>query len=371
MRILSIVTLVSPHGEYGGPLRVALNQSLALMDRGHEVTLAGAYRGYRSPPTSCEGVPARLFPATNIVPRSGFSGLSAPRLLSWLGRSAGKFDVVHIHAGRDLVTLPSARIVAMKGLRYVVQTHGMIDQSDRMLAKPLDALLTLPVLKHAHRVLILTDDEGRDLEAVVGQNHMRFVQVPNGVPTTTIVATRDRAEPEVLYLARLAPRKRPLAFVRAAIALQPEFPAAKFTLVGPDEGEGGAVSNEIEAARSRGVQLSWEGPLAPAHTIERMSRASIYVLPAVNEPYPMTVLEAMSVGLPVVVTHSCGLAPFVANAGGGIVVDVDEESLIGAIRSLLSRPEDARDLGESGRAAVRVERSMNSIALALEDAYAD
>ena len=349
---------------------MAINQSLALIDRGHEVMIAGSYRGYSAPPNFCEGVPARLFPSTNIVPGSGFSGLTSPRLFAWLGRYVGKFDVVHIHAGRDLVTLPAARIAALRGVRYVIQTHGMIDRSDRPLAKPLDALLTLPVLRRAHRILTLTDDERLDLEEVVGQNHIRMIQVPNGVPSTTIVASPNDAAPEVLYLARLAPRKRPLAFARAAMALQREFPTAKFALVGPDEGEGEAVSEQCRVAASQGARLTWEGPVPPAETIKRMSKASVYVLPAIDEPYPMSVLEAMSVGLPVVLTESCGLATFVSNAEGGIVTGADDHSLIQAIRLLLADPEAARRLGDNGRSAVRAERSMDLIAVALECAYA-
>ena len=45
MRILQVATLFTPDGEYGGPVRVAMNQALALAAAGHEVTLAGAARG--------------------------------------------------------------------------------------------------------------------------------------------------------------------------------------------------------------------------------------------------------------------------------------------------------------------------------------
>ena len=92
---------------------------------------------------------------------------------------------------------------------------------------------------------------------------------------------------------------------------------ARFTLVGPDEGEGPA----LRAALDGESQISWEGALAPGAIPRRMAAASVYVLPSVREPYPMSVLEAMSVGLPVVVSADCGLAPLVERTHCGIVTD--------------------------------------------------
>ncbi len=363
------MTLVSPDGEYGGPLRVAVNQCAVLRKHGHDVTIGGSFRGFRSAPSSIEGIPAKLFPANLALPRSGFAGLASPRLWVWLARSASQFDVIHIHLARDLVTLPAAWIVSQRGVRYVVQTHGMIDESGHALSRPLDALLTLPVLHRAHRVLYLTSDERTDLEKVAGRDSMAMMAMPNGVPCPEFMRVAPSSI-EVLYLARLAARKRPLAFVRAAEALRSEFPNVRFTLVGPDEGEGRAVSEAIDLARSSGSRLEWEGPVPPAGSFDRMSRASIYVLPAVNEPYPMSVLEAMSAGLPVIVTESCGLASFVRDTGSGLVVGSDDESLVAGIRQLLLQPDLAAQLGASGRVAVQSQRNMDSIAARLEIAYA-
>ncbi|MGU3497930.1 glycosyltransferase [Mycobacterium sp. C31M] len=369
MRILSVVTLVSPMGEYGGPLRVAVNQCAALQERGHDVQLAGAFRGYRHAPTSVEGVPARLFRAVNIIPWTGFAGLSSPSLWAWVARTAHQFDVVHIHAARDLVTLPTAWLVAQRGVRYVVQAHGMIDESDRALAIPLDAILTRTVLRRAHRVLYLTDVERGDLANVARHDSIELAELPNGVPDSTLKPDNS-GEVEVLYLARLAKRKRPLAIVRAAESLFSEFPDARFAIVGPDEGEGRAVSLAVQSAQRRGVRVSWEGGVAPGDAVCRLARSAIYVLPAVDEPYPMSVLEAMSIGLPVIITESCGLASFVNESGSGLVVGADEESLVEAIRTLLANPTLASQLGAAGREAVRGRLSMNSIAARLESVYA-
>ena len=105
LRILHAVTLLTPDGAYGGPVRVALNQAAALRSRGHAVTLAAAERGIRVS-TFSGGNAARARARRQIVPRSGFAGLSAPGLVRWLLRAHREFDVAHIHLARYLVLVP-------------------------------------------------------------------------------------------------------------------------------------------------------------------------------------------------------------------------------------------------------------------------
>lgn len=365
MRVLSVVTLVSPLGEYGGPLRVAVNQARQLIAHGHDVVIAGSARGYDHLPRDIEGVPAQLHPAVTLLPRVGFAGVGSPGLWRWLRQHATDFDVVHVHAARDLVTLPAARIAASRGVPYVLQPHGMIDPSRRLLARPLDAALTRPVLRGARHVLHLTSLERAGLVEVAGE--LPLVHVPNGVPPQTEVAEADR--PTVLYLARLAPRKRPVLFVEAARRVARTHPTTTFLLVGPDEGEGAAVDEAMARAVSEGVDISWGGALAPDQTVEMMRRASVYVLPSVDEPYPMSVLEAMSVGLPVVVTDTCGLAATVREAQAGHVVDDSLDALVDAIDRLLGDPAGAREEGANGRRLVRYQLSMSSVVRQLESLY--
>lgn len=367
MRIYSIVTLVSPDGEYGGPVRVAINQARELRAQGHEVVICGGTRGFDRVPDDLEGVPARLFPVYPVIPRSGFAGLISPGLLGWLVRNVAMADLCHVHAARDLVTLPAAVVARAKGVPYVLQTHGMIDPSSNPLAKPLDALLTRPILRHAHRILYLTEVERHGVVGV-GGDKLPLAELPNGVPQAQPAQPSPSRGSEVLYLARLAPRKRPRLFVEVAAALAEEFPGAQFVLIGPDEGEGAAVTAAIgESAHSD--RISWAGPLPPELTVERMRQASIYVLPSINEPYPMSVLEALSVGLPVVITNTCGLADVVRQSGAGAVVDESMAALRDALRTLMSDPEEARAAGLRGRDYVRKNLSMEAIARRLAELY--
>ncbi len=362
-----MVTLFTPDGAYGGPVRVALNQARALRSSGHDVTVIGGARGFGSSlPTVIDDVEVRLFPAITVIPRIGFAGLASPTMLRWVRRNVRSFDVVHVHAARDFITLPAAQLARSARVRYVIQSHGMIDRSTSPLAIPLDAILTRPVLRGAHRVFFLTPREEKDLSAMAGPR-IRLEHLPNGVPSPPVTTRVDGAD-EVLYLARLATRKRPALFVRMAAELTRSHPTTRFCLVGPDEGEGDVVRRLISDSGQHS-RIVWEGSLPPDQTASRMSRAGIYVLPSIDEPYPMSVLEAMSLGLPVVITESCGLAPMVREAGCGIVIDDTLRDLITAVDQLLSDTTLAQRLGRAGAVAARDRFAMDAIAAQLERAY--
>lgn len=363
MRILQAVTLFSPDGAYGGPVRVALNQAAALHDAGHTVTITAGARGYDPLPTSQEDVPLALSSARNMMPPLGFAALTAPGTLAWFRHHRNDFDVVHLHLARDMVMLPLALAVRASGLPYVVQSHGMLTPRSNALAPVLDALAVRRLLRRAYTVFCLTPQEHGEISEVSGGD-ARITMLDNGVPLYPPAVKTD-GPPEVLYLARLHARKRPLDFVDVAKKILDAGIDATFTLVGPDEGEGDSVRAAIENYPA----ISWEGALPGGAGPERMRRARIYVLPSVNEPYPMSVLEAMSVGIPVVLTRDCGLAEMVSSTGSGVVTDSGPQALGHAVRTLLNDPEAATAMGERGRETARTRAGMTTVADRLTDAY--
>ncbi|MCY0917227.1 MULTISPECIES: glycosyltransferase [unclassified Streptomyces] len=334
MRVLHAVTLHSPSHAFGGPVRVALNLAKGLRARGHEARLLALGEGFPDPwPTSVEGVPAKLFPARRLLPL-GFSGMTSPALLASAGRLVRDADVVHVHLARDLVTLPVALAALRARKPLVLQTHGMVDPSGKLLAKLLDAVAVRRVLRGADAVLYLTPHEREGLDAVVGAPALASaVRLVNGTPAQEERPAPSGA-PRVLYSARLQARKRPVDFVDAAPAVLAVHPDAEFVVAGPDEGERDAVRARISAL-GLGDRFTLPGALSSAEVLTELRRAHVYVLPSVEEPFPMSVLEALSVGVPPVVTHSNGLARDIAAAGAGRAVDPGPAGVAEAILALL------------------------------------
>lgn len=368
MRILQVATLFSPDGLYGGPTRVALNQSAELISRGHEVTITGAARGYGSLPAQLNGIPAKLFAARSILGRSGFAWTYAPGLTAWLRENWTGFDTVHVHFARDLVVMPVAAAARRREIPYVLQTHGMVVPTDHPLAAPLDRMWTRSILRDASAVFFLDSSERELLRSVAGPD-LRLVELGNGVPDYA-PSRSNRVPgrvPEVLFAARMHARKRPLVFVDMAKELLDSGLDARFTLVGSDEGEGTA----LRAALDEDPRITWEGALSPDAIPARMAEADVYVLPSVREPFPMSVLEAMSVGLPVVVTDDCGLAPIVEQSGCGVVTDPSVRGLVAAVGSILRDRSRARSIGRRGREVVLERFGMRRVGDRLVSTYTD
>ncbi|SED40489.1 Glycosyltransferase involved in cell wall bisynthesis [Streptomyces sp. 2112.3] len=365
MRVTHVVTLVSDDGAYGGPVSVATGQLGELASRGHAVELVSLWRGRGAPPRSVDGVPLRARPARTLVPGQGFLGLFHPGLLPLLWRSAGRAEALHLHAGRDLVSLAGLAVAVVRRRPFVVQTHGMVQPRRSAVARLFDRVY-VPLLRRAAAALVLTDEEEAGLRQVLGPRGPRLVRLPNGVRTRPDDTNRSAAD--VLFLARLQSRKRPEAFVRMAALVHRKRPEVSFTLHGSDEGRLAEVRRLI-AEEGLGEVVTYGGALDHDAAVQRTARATVYVLPSVDEPFPMSVLESLAVGTPVVCTDSCGIAPALERREAAVVTDGSPEALADAVLHLLEDRPLRERVTRAGREAVEEEFSLAAVADRLTELY--
>jgi glycosyltransferase involved in cell wall biosynthesis len=334
VRALHVVTLHTPDNAFGGPMTVAANLCDELRSRGHEAAILTMGRGFgRALPDVIQGVPAVISRGYRLAPALGMSGIVSPGALRRAARLVRHADVVHVHLARDLLTAPVAALALRAGTPVVLQTHGMVDASEKRLAGLLDILLVRRVLRQAAALLYLTDLERSQLLEVLGAPGPDTLhRLVNGVPSADRRPTPAGA-PLVSYVARFQQRKRAADLVRAFAAVLAQRPDARLVLAGPDEGE---LQATLDLVRALGLQhaVDYVGALDHDSVLALLRRSTAYVLPAVDEPFPMSVLEALSVGVPAVVRTSNGLAGDIRDAGAGRVVE-DAEDIAPAVLSLL------------------------------------
>jgi glycosyltransferase involved in cell wall biosynthesis len=97
--------------------------------------------------------------------------------------------------------------------------------------------------------------------------------------------------------------------------------------------------------------------------------SDLFVLPTYSENFGIALAEAMVSGLPVVTTPGAQIAPEIAHAKAGIIVEGEREPLQTAIAHLLNSPQLREELGENGRVFALQNYSWPAIAQKLASVY--
>lgn len=171
----------------------------------------------------------------------------------------------------------------------------------------------------------------------------RSVVIPNAVDVLGAPRAALAGEPPRLAsVGRLAAPKDPLTLVRALARL----PAGSFTAVVAGDGP---LRDAVEAeARALGVAVDLAG--ARDDVAALLAASDLFVLSSRSEGAPLSVLEAMAAGLPVVACDVGGIREQVVDGGTGLLVPPGDPALLAAaIGRLLGDPQLRRRLGAAGR----------------------
>jgi len=140
------------------------------------------------------------------------------------------------------------------------------------------------------------------------------------------------------------------ALIRAFAEVRSQVPGARLVIVG----EGGRRKDLEEEARRAGVAEAVVFAGFRDDVRDLLGAADVFALSSFNEGMANTLLEAMSVGAPIVATDVSGTREAVRDREDGLVVPPgDERALARAIEELLRDPALARRLGGSALARAR------------------
>jgi glycosyltransferase involved in cell wall biosynthesis len=138
--------------------------------------------------------------------------------------------------------------------------------------------------------------------------------------------------------------------LRAAAALQHEFPALRVEIAGS-----GPQRERLEKAVTRSGLgehvkfLGWIDDLTPV-----LPRWDVFVMPSLEEGFPIAALDAMAAGLPVIATSVGGVPELIEDGKTGwLVPPRDAKALVSRLRPLLSNAELRLSMGAAGYSRVR------------------
>jgi glycosyltransferase involved in cell wall biosynthesis len=349
------VMFVCPNLETGGAERQWAILIRGLFEQGFDVnvlTLDG--RGAYFDELRAAGVPIAC---AALRHRADPVGLARA---AWLGRSWSSTVVT-----RGLSAHMVGHVLA-QGHRaaHVLTEHSVAEHAKFGSPRRHQQLLIKPIRPRANCVVAVTASQ---VEYLVSEGYPRDAirVIANGVANDPPVRDREAVRAELgvsrgdflaVLMAWLRPEKRVPAFVEQVTVAHAVETRVKGLVVG-DGPDYALVARAT--AESRGV-VRMLGERADA--LDIMHAADVVCLTSVAETLPMSVLEAMSLGRPVIATRVGGVPEAVRDGETGILVSPDCPSEVAtALVSLARDPAGATGLGSAGRA--RQQRSFSEEAM--------
>jgi poly(glycerol-phosphate) alpha-glucosyltransferase len=257
---------------------------------------------------------------------------------------------------------------------YIVSPHGMLDpwalNNSRMKKRISAALYENRHLRGAACIHALNEAEVSAIREYGLRNPICVI--PNGVELPAESQERpNRQSRTLLYLGRLHPKKGLPKLIEAWSLAGKEMGELGWRLViaGWDQGGHRSELESLAAKLHVNSSIGFVGPQFGAAKSDCFREASAFVLPSLSEGLPMTVLEAWSWRLPVLMTPQCNL-PEGAAAGAAIVMESEVDSILAALRRLFLMNDAEREaMGLKGRLLVEERFQWPRISQQMADVY--
>ncbi len=251
------------------------------------------------------------------------------------------FDVVHSSSPLLVPGRRAARLVTIYDLDF-------LDHPERTSAEIRRdyPALAAPHAQRADHVVVISKHTAQQVETRLGVPAARISVCYPGAP----VWSRRIDEPKdgvILFLGSLVPRKNLGTLLDAYERLLARMPAAPMlVLAGGQTAESAPI---VERARRRPLagHVEITGYVAPDRRVDLYQRAIVFVMPSYMEGFGMPVVEAMTVGVPVIAADR-GALPEAVGSAGRLVRPDDAEGLAAALEALIANAEERCRLSDAG-----------------------
>jgi glycosyltransferase involved in cell wall biosynthesis len=298
-------------------------------------------------------------------------------------RRGQPYDVVNVHEPHGAPV--AAFRAGQNGTAVVAMTHGveqrgwelsLAHDETRPALKtrclyPMSSLWqSRMALKRADHVICLNSDDREFLRGRFGVDPERITRVTPGADAVfgEAASRRSYGPPRrVLFAGTWIPRKGTHVLTRAYERLCAAGSTLELDVLGAGVPADRVRSDFTPAVRDRVRVITAQDD---RETADAMAASDIFVLPSLFEGTPLTLIEAMWSGLPIVTTATAGMKDVVRPDVDGLLVRPDDvESLAGAIEKLSKDNDLCRRLGVAAHATAVEHFTWRRTAESFESAY--
>ncbi|MBJ45086.1 MAG: hypothetical protein CMJ80_17730 [Planctomycetaceae bacterium] len=280
--------------------------------------------------------------------RHGFENLSESLL-------SHRIDLVQTNMFTPLAAIAAEHV----GLPHIWRVGGHPDVALRRM-NPDERRMHLEVMAAQSTAIVCNSQFVA--EPFAGFSGPKPVIIRNGVANVLEYQVRAPSKkhlrnlPRICMLAHFDPQKRHEDLIRAAALVITRFPQARFALYGSTFGETSMVAYRKEL-RKLIISLGLEGVVIMKRTkdaVAELCRATVSVMPSINESSSNAILESMACGTPVIAADSGGNKEMIDSSTNGLLVtQCAPEELANAILNLLQEPAFAQKIAISASQKIR------------------
>lgn len=330
------VTMVTPRcqPEIGGIESHVAEVASRLGERGWDVEVLTTDRGGDLP--KVERADGHLIRRYRAYPASKDWYFSPGLMWALLRR---RRDLVHVQGVHTLVPVVAMVACLLRRTPYLLTFHtGGSSSSFRHNARGLQFRLLAPLLRRARLLIGVSAFERDRFDEVLGRaGAVRLVRNGGTLPTPTSPVTPD---PDlVVSIGRLERYKGHHRAIEALPHLLEKRPGARVVVLGsgPYEPELRALAERLGVADR--VSVEFVPPPDRALMARRLAEAGVVALLSEYEAHPVAVMEALSLGRPVLVATTSGLTELVHESWAvGVPVDADPRDVADALDGQLTSP---------------------------------
>lgn len=355
MKILHLIASVDPKA--GGPIEYARVMAESHAGLGHQSVFVTTDHP-ESP--ALQGFPFEVAAVGPAKPRAA----AIKKYAKAVAVAAKTADVVVIHGLWHVVSMAGLKPLKVANVPWVTFTHGMLDPYFKT-AKPLKHFLKQIVwtlnqgyaLTGAHSVLFTCEEERQ-----LAQNAFWGHQEYQGKVVSFCAADLTLSDPEfdvgqelfssqvpnldgrkyLLFLSRIHPKKACDNLIKAFSKLSDTFDNVDLVFAGPDQV--GWQSELAALTRDLGVdtRVHWAGMTQDAAKAAAFKNAEAFVLPSHQENFGIVVAEALSVSLPVLISHRVNIWREIIEDGAGFSGEDTIEDTTRVLHDFLSLTDEKR-----------------------------
>lgn len=255
-------------------------------------------------------------------------------------------DIIHSH---DWLTYPAGiHAKQVTGKPLVIHVHATDYDRSRGNVNPTVFGIERDGMQHADHIITVSNLTRRTVIDKYGIDPAKVTTVHNAViPLSRELLDVEVTKPKdkiVTFLGRITMQKGPEYFVEAAAKVLKNNNKVRFVMAG----SGDMMDKMIELAAARGIsdRFHFPGFQKGRQVYEMLKASDVYIMPSVSEPFGISPLEAMQMGVPSIISKQSGCAEILNNVIKTDYWDID--AMADAVNAIISYPALYNQLRQQG-----------------------